>query len=99
MLDVVFALKKLRPYLIRTKVVIHTDHASLNYLFTKGDSKPRLLRWILLLQEFDLEIKEKRVVENVAANHLSRLENKKVTKKEINITEDFPNVHIMKISE
>lgn len=39
------------------------------------------------------------VVENVVANHLSRLENKKVTKKEINITEDFPNVHLMKISE
>ncbi|GJT10053.1 reverse transcriptase domain-containing protein [Tanacetum coccineum] len=45
------------------------------YLFTKKDAKPRLMRWILLLQEFDVIIRDKKGVENLAADHLSRLEN------------------------
>jgi hypothetical protein len=57
---VVFAIKKFRSYLAGAKVIAYTDHAALKYLLMKKDAKLRLIRWILLLQEFDLEIREKK---------------------------------------
>nr|GFA12535.1 DNA-directed DNA polymerase [Tanacetum cinerariifolium] len=47
----------------------------LKYLFSKQDAKPRLIRWVLFLQEFDIIIRDKKGTENLAADHLSRLEN------------------------
>jgi hypothetical protein len=61
-LAVIFALEKFRSYLIGSKVIVFTNHAALRYLFTKKDTKPRLIRWVLLLQEFDLELEIRRVV-------------------------------------
>ena len=59
-LAVAFALDKFRSYLIGSPIVIYTDYLALKYLLPKQDAKSRLLRWILLLQEFDIVIKEKR---------------------------------------
>ncbi|GJY21098.1 reverse transcriptase domain-containing protein [Tanacetum coccineum] len=75
MLAVVYAFEKFRSYLIMNKSVVYTDHSALKYLFNKKDAKARLLRWILLLQEFDFLVIDTKGAENYAADHLSRLEN------------------------
>nr|GEV75471.1 hypothetical protein [Tanacetum cinerariifolium] len=79
-------LKRFRQYLVLSKTLIFMDHSTLRYLFTKQDAKPRLIRWILLLQEFDIKIHDKKGAENLAVDHLSRLEHpdlKKLTRAEI----------------
>nr|GEY29104.1 reverse transcriptase domain-containing protein [Tanacetum cinerariifolium] len=75
MLAVVYAFEKFRPYLVLSKSIVYTDHSALKYLLNKQDAKPRLLRWVLLLQEFDITIRDKKGYKNLATDHLSRLEN------------------------
>nr|GEX42093.1 retrovirus-related Pol polyprotein from transposon 17.6 [Tanacetum cinerariifolium] len=95
MLAVVYALEKFRSYLIMNKSIVYTDHSALKYLFAKA----RLLRWILLLQEFDFKVIDTKGAENYAVDHLSRLENpyeNVLDPKEIN--EFFPLETISKLS-
>ncbi|CAN6586205.1 unnamed protein product [Malus baccata var. baccata] len=91
-------LDKLCSYLLGTKVIIYTDHATLKYLFTKKEAKPRLIRWMLLLQEFDIEIRDKKGIENVVADHLSRMVHEEDA---VPIIETFPDEQLMsvKVSE
>nr|GEW70463.1 reverse transcriptase domain-containing protein [Tanacetum cinerariifolium] len=91
MLAVVYAFEKFRSYLIMNKSIVYTDHSALKYLFAKNDSKARLLRWVLLLQEFTFKVIDTKGAENLDADHLSRLENPHqnvLHPKEIN--ESFP---------
>ncbi|KAM2442324.1 hypothetical protein PS1_023441 [Malus domestica] len=94
LLAVVFALDKFRSYLIGTKVIVFTDHVALKYLLTKKDAKPRLIRWMLLLQEFNIEIRDKKGSENVVADHLSRMVH---NKESLPIAETFPNGQLLSI--
>nr|GEV64365.1 reverse transcriptase domain-containing protein [Tanacetum cinerariifolium] len=91
MLAVVYTFEKFRSYLIMNKSIVYTDHFTLKYLFLKKDSKARLLRWVLLLQEFTFKVIDTKGAENLATDHLSRLENPHqnvLNPKEIN--ESFP---------
>nr|GFB17045.1 reverse transcriptase domain-containing protein [Tanacetum cinerariifolium] len=99
MLAVVYAFKKFRSYLIMNKSIVYSDHSALKYLFAKKDAKARLLRWILLLQEFDFKVIDTRGAENYAADHVSRLENpyeNVFNPKEIN--ETFPLESLNKVA-
>ncbi|GJW79844.1 reverse transcriptase domain-containing protein [Tanacetum coccineum] len=91
LLTIVYAFEKFRSYLVLSKSIVYTNHSAIKYLFTKKYVKPRLIRWILLLQEFDVIIRDKKGAENLAVDHLSRLENPhqdKLENKEI--TKTFP---------
>nr|XP_027096219.1 uncharacterized protein LOC113716121 [Coffea arabica] len=95
LLAVVFALEKFRSYLLGAKVIIFSDHAALRYLLTKKEAKPRLIRWILLLQEFNLEIRDKKGAENLVADHLSRVQ---VVEEDLPLREAFPEEHLFSIN-
>ena len=93
LLAIVFALDKFRSYLLGTKVIVFSNHAALRHLLAKKESKPCLIRWILLLQEFDLEIKDKAGAENQVADHMSRLVRKEDPEP---IQEFFPDEQLFK---
>ena len=98
MLATVFACEKFRPYILGSHVIVHTDHAAIKYLMSKKEAKPRLIRWVLLLQEFDLEIKDKKGCDNVIADHLSRVEQNETGKEETELKENFPDEQLFKVS-
>ena len=82
--------------MIGNKVIVHTDHSSIKYLMTKKDTKPRLIRWVLLLQEFDLEIKDKKGTENLVVDHLSQLEG---PRDEVHVNYNFPDEQVLVIED
>ncbi|GJV46375.1 DNA-directed DNA polymerase [Tanacetum coccineum] len=96
LMPIVFAFNKFGSYLILSKTIIHTDHSALKHLFKKHDAKPRLIRWVMLLQEFDLEIINRKGIENVTADHLSRIDNDE-TSDDSEVDDNFPGETLMRI--
>ena len=94
LLAVVYTLEKFWPYILGSKIIIYTDHAALKYFLSKKEAKPRLIRWVLLLKEFDLEIKDKKGSENLMADHLSHLHISGGGE----IGDTFPDEHLLAIS-
>ncbi|RDX99219.1 Retrovirus-related Pol polyprotein from transposon 17.6, partial [Mucuna pruriens] len=94
LLTIVFALDKFRSYLLGSRIIIFFDHAALRYLLKKPDAKPRLIRWMLLLQEFDMEIRDKKGAENSVADHLSRIEKES---EPMPIQDEFPDEQLLHI--
>jgi hypothetical protein len=97
LLVVILALDKFRSYLLGSKSIIYLDHAALRYLFSKKDARSRLIRWILLLQEFDIQIRDKKGSENVVVNHLSRL-TVDIIEDATRMSETFPDEKLMHIA-
>ncbi|GJV42219.1 reverse transcriptase domain-containing protein [Tanacetum coccineum] len=98
LLAVVYAFEKFWPYLVLLKTIVNTDHSALKFLLAKQDTKPRLLWCFLLLQEFDVIIRDKKGADNLAAHHLSRLENPHqgdLKKQEINETFPFETLRMI----
>ncbi|GKA37013.1 reverse transcriptase domain-containing protein, partial [Tanacetum coccineum] len=99
LLAVVYAFENFWSYLVLSKTIVYTDHSTLKYLFNKQDAKSRLLRWILLLQEYTIKIHDKKEAENLAANHLSRLKNPyQGDRVGIEINDNFPHESLNMIS-
>ena len=73
LLAVVYTLERFQSYILESKFIIYTDHAEIKYLLSKKEAKPQMIRWVMLLQEFNLEIKDKKGSENSMADHLSHL--------------------------
>ena len=101
LLAVVFAFEKFRSYLLGTRVIVPTDHSTLRYLIAKKDAKPRLIRWVLLLQEFDFEVMDRKGTQNQVADHLSRLEDEAMIElgDKTYIDDTFPDEHVLAASQ
>ena len=83
------------------KAIVYSDHAALKYLFSKKDAKPRLLRWILMLQESDWEVRDKKGSENLMADHLLRLNQERLRKRDdgVLINDTFPSEQLLQITK
>nr|KYP35916.1 Retrovirus-related Pol polyprotein from transposon opus [Cajanus cajan] len=94
LLAIFFALDKFRSYLFGSRVIVYTDHAALKYLLKKAKSKPKLIRWMLWLQEFDLDIRDRSGAQNLVADHLSRIERAEDSADVLPIQDNFPDENL-----
>ncbi|RDX92931.1 Retrovirus-related Pol polyprotein, partial [Mucuna pruriens] len=94
LLAIVFALDKFRVYLLGSRIIVFSNYAALRYLLKKPDAKPRLIWWMLFLQEFNIEIRDKKGAENSVADHLSRIERES---EPMPIRDEFPDEQLLHI--
>lgn len=89
LLAIVWSVKHFRPYLYGRKFKIYTDHKPLVWLFNVKDPGSRLVRWRLVLEEYDYEIIYKQGKLNYIADALSRInpeeDNEEAESKELKI--------------
>ncbi|RDX94125.1 Retrovirus-related Pol polyprotein from transposon 17.6, partial [Mucuna pruriens] len=95
LLTIVFSLDKSQSYLLGFKIVVFSNHVALRFLLKKPDAKSRLIRWMLLLQVFNIEIRDKKGDENSVADHLSRIEREDDL---MPIKDEFPNEQLLHIT-
>ena len=97
---VVFAFENFCSFFLGTRFIIHTDHSVLRYLIEKKDAKPRLIIWVLLLQEIDFEQKDRKGSENQVVDHLSRLEDEAMRElsEKAEIDDTLSNEHVLDAS-
>ena len=100
LLYMVFAIEKFRAYLVGAKVIIFSNHVAFRYPLQKKDAKPRLIRWILLLQQFNIKIRDKKGSENMVTDHLSRLVKENPEEEdELPLRESFPDDQLQVVQE
>ena len=100
LLAILFTFDKFQPYLIGNKVIVYMNHSTIKYLMDKKYVKPRLIIWVLLLQEFDVDIRDKKGTENLVADHLSRLELPECeVQQQVQINDTFPNEKLLVVSQ
>ena len=90
--------EKFRSYFKSTRVILHTNNSTLRYLMAKKDEESRLIHWVILLQEFEFEVKDRKDCENQVSDHLSRLEGKENDELEVDINDAFPNEHVFMVA-
>ena len=98
LLAVVFAFENFHSYMVGTKVIVLTDPSAIKYLITKKDAKPRLIRWIFLFLEFNMEIRDRKGTKSQVAYHLSRLKDHILDQLSISIQEFFPDEQLYTIT-
>ena len=96
-----FAFEKFCFYLLGTRVIVRIDHSTLRYLMAKNDIKPSLICWVLLLKEFDFEVKDMKGTENQVVDHLFWLEDEVMRElgEKAEIDDTLPDEHVLASSQ
>ena len=99
--EVVFSFEKFHSYSLSTRVIVRTNYSALRYLMSKKNEKRRGIPWVLLLQEFNFEVKDRKGMENQVVNHLSRLEDGSLQElgEKTEIDDTFPDEHVLATSQ
>ena len=90
----VYNINKFRHYLLGRKFTLHVDHSALYYLVSKQELTSKLVRWTLLLQEFEFDILHRPGVQHAVADYLSRLES---GEEGMGVKDDFPDDHLFRV--